>query len=149
MNLADNIKIDRVQVAVAAGSTGVDCDAVDMSGFDGVIFLASFGALTATQVTSIKAQQGNVLAGVDITDASDLKDTLVGPLADGDGTKVLGLDIVNPLKRYVRCVVNRATANAVIDGVIAIRYAGRKAPQALGVLIKVLETHASPAEGTA
>lgn len=54
-----------------------------------------------------------------MSDAADLEGSLVGPLADADGNKLLVLDVHRPRERYVNCVVNRATGNAVIDGVIA------------------------------
>ena len=41
---------------------------------------------------------------------------------------LLVLDIVKPGKRYCRFDVVRATANAVIDGVVALRYNNRIIP---------------------
>lgn len=146
-NLLRDVKITRVMNAVAAGTSAQNGSVVDMSGWDGVMFVAALGALTATQVTSLKAQQGQVS---NLSDAADLAGTLVGPLADGDGNKCLVLDIYRPQERYVRPVVNRATANAVIDGVIAIQYRGRKTPVTQDTAtIAFSEQHVSPAEGTA
>ena len=146
MNLLNNIAVDRVMNSVAAGTTVQNGTTVDMQDFDGVMFVAAFGALTATQVTSLKAQQGDQSDG---SDGTDLTGSLVGPLDDADGNKVLVLDVYRPQKRYVRPVVNRATANAVIDGVTAFRYHGRKLPIAQGATVAASESHASPAEGTA
>lgn len=146
MNLSGDIKVTRVMNAVAAGTTDQNSSIVDMADYEGVLFLASFGALTATQVTQIKGQQG---ADSGLSDAADLAGTLVGPLADADGNKILGLDIYQPQERYVRCVVDRGTANAVIDGVIAIQYGPRKKPTTHDSTVKALELHISPAEGTA
>lgn len=147
VNLAQSVKIIRVMNAQAAGSTPVNSSVVDMEGYEGIYFVASFGALVATQVTSLKAQQDTVLAFTD--DPQDLLGTLVGPLADGDGNKQLGLDIHRPRERFVRVVVNRATANATIDGVVAILYGPRKAPPAKDATMAFLENHQSPAEGAA
>ena len=144
-NLGQNTKTIRVMNAVAAGTTVQNSTAVDMSGYEGVIFLASFGALTATQVTSLKAQQGLTSGG----SFADLLGTLVGPLADGDGNKMLSLDVYRPRERFVRAVINRATANAVIDGVVAILYGPKKAPPAKDATVAFAENHQSPAEGTA
>lgn len=146
MNLLKDIKITRVMNAVAAGTTDQNSSEVDMQGWDGVMFIAAFGALTATQVTQIKAQQDTATG---MAGAADLAGTLVGPLADGDGNKCLVLDVFRPQERFVRCVVDRGTANAVIDGVIAIQYRGRKAPVTQGSTIAFSEAHVSPAEGTA
>lgn len=146
MNLLKDIKITRVMNAVAAGTTDQNSDEIDMQGYDGVVFIAAFGALTATQVTSIKAQQDTVTG---MAGAQDLKDTKVGPLADGDGNKCLVLDVYRPQERFVRCVVDRGTANAVIDGVIAIQYKGKKLPITQPSSVAFNEAHVSPAEGTA
>lgn len=145
-NLLKDCNITRVMNAVAAGTSAQNGSAVDMSGYDGVLFVAAFGALTATQVTSLKAQQ-DTDSGMGT--AADLAGTLVGPLADGDGNKCLVLDIYRPKERYVRPVVSRGTANAVIDGVIAIQYRSRKGPVTQGATIAFAEQHVSPDEGTA
>lgn len=146
MNLSKEIKITRVVNATAAGTTDIEGSVLDMSGFEGVVFIALFGTLTATQVTSLKAQQG---AASDMSDAADLEGSSVGPLADTDGNKCLVLDVYRPQERYVRCVVDRGTANAVVDGVIAIQYGPRTKPTINDSTVKVAELVISPDEGTA
>lgn len=145
--LLDQVSVERSLNAVAAGVTDQNGTGVDLQGYEGVMFVAAFGTLTATQVTQIKAQQSDDDGSSDAY--SDLEGTNVGPLADGDSNKLLVLDVYRPLKRYVRCVVDRGTANAVIDDVIAIRYGARAIPttQPAGVIDS--EAHVSPAEGTA
>ncbi len=143
--LAKNTKIARVMNAKAAGATAQNGTTVDMQNWEGVMFVALFGALTATQVTSIKAQQ----SGAKSSGFSDLEGTEAGPLDDEDSNKALVLDIKNPRERYVRCVASRATANAVIDGVVAIQYGPRKMPAAHDSTVVASEAHAGPAEGTA
>ena len=145
MQLGNNIKITRVLNAVAAGTTDQQSAVLDMQGWDGVLFLAAFGTLTATQVTSLNAQQGTQVGGGDMADLAGSK---VGPLADGDSNKCLQLDVRRPLERYVRAVVDRGTANAVIDGVIAIQYSGRAAPALLAASVAFAKAIVSPAEGT-
>jgi hypothetical protein len=146
-DLLSEIKIDRVMNAVAAGTTDQTTSTVDMANYDGVMFIALFGTLTATQVTSIYARQGQAS---NMSDAADLANTRVGPLADADSNKALVLDIYRPQERYVNLVVDRGTANAVIDGVLAVRYRGRKKPVAQEVAsVAFSESHVSPAVGTA
>ncbi len=146
MNLSKNVNIVRVMNAVAAGTGDTqDSSVLDMSGYDGVVFVAAFGTLTTNAVTDIRAQQGQAS---NLSDAADLAGTKVS-LADTDGNKVAVLDVYRPQERYVRCRVTRATANAVIDGIIAIQYSGSKAPITQGSTVAGIETHISPAEGTA
>jgi hypothetical protein len=116
-----------------------------MDGFEGVMFLAAVGALTATQVTELKAQ-----SAPDNSTFNDIAGSHVGPLADANSNCVLLLDIYRPQQRYVRPVVVRGTANAVIDGVFAIQYGAKVQPTTNdpttvigGVYLK------SPALGTA
>ena len=144
-SLAQSTRITRVLDAKAAGTTNQNGTAVDMQTYEGVLFVAAFGALTATQVTALKAQQCPTSDGT----FSDLEDTKVGPLEDDDDNQLLVLDVKNPLERYVRCVIDRETADAVIDGVIAIQYGPRKKPTSHGSTVSAAEHHTSPAEGTA
>lgn len=118
-------KRTRVINATAAGTTAVNGAVIDMQDFETVTFEASFGTLTATQVTGLKAQAGTASDG---SDMADITGASVGPLADGDGNKMLVLEVVRPQKRYVRCVVTRGTANAVIDGVVAVQRGPKKLP---------------------
>lgn len=142
--LSDDVAIDRVVDATAAGSTDVNGGSVDMQGYDGVMFVALFGALTATQVTSLKAQQS-----ADDSTFADLEGSAAGPLADADGNKLLVLDVYRPEDRYVRPVVDRGTANAVIDGVIAVRYHARSRPVTQGADVVETVQLSTPDEGTA
>jgi len=139
-------KVVRVMNAVAAGTTPQNGSIIDMAGFEGVRFIAAFGALTATQVTSLKVQQG---AAANLSDAADLAGSKAGPLGDGDGNGLLITEIFRPQERYVRCVVSRGTANAVIDGVIAELYGPRVLPVAKDATVIAQTKLGSPAEGTA
>lgn len=116
-------KFTRVINATAAGTSVITGSAVDMQGFDGVVFVALFGTLTSGQVTTLGAGDSATTSGfVAITGA------VTAALADADGTKMLVLDIFRPQKRYITAIVNRATQNAVIDGVLACQYAAKKQP---------------------
>ena len=126
--LLSNTKITRVMDAKAAGAAAVNSTAVDMQNYEGVLFIAAFGTLADDQETSIEAQQATASAGT----FTDLSGTTVGDMEDDDDNQLLILDIKNPTERYVRCTVNRATANAVIDGVIAVQYGPRKKPTTQG-----------------
>ena len=140
-------KIVRVLNATAAGTTDVNCTGVDMTGFSSVEFVAAFGTLTANQVTTLKAQQSDDDASAD--DYSDLTGTQTTALDDDDDNDLARLEVIRPLKRYVRCVVERGTANAVIDGVIAILSNPAEADITQDATVVVNESHVSPAEGTA
>ncbi len=146
MNLSKNTKLTRVINATAAGTTDINGSTIDMLGFEGVLFVVGFGTITASAVTSIKVQQG---AESDLSDAADLAGTGV-TVADDDDNQIFGVDVYRPTERYVRVVVDRGTANAVVDGGIAIQYGPAKAPTTHDTTtVGSVETHAGPAEGTA
>ena len=96
-NLAQNVKITRVLNAVAAGQTAQNGAVIDMANFEGVVFLAAFGALDAGAVTGLKAQQG---LQANLSDAADL----ALAIADAADNKLLVLDVFRPAERYVRAV---------------------------------------------
>ena len=146
-NLAREVSGVRVLNAQAAGATNVNATHVDMQGFDGVLFIMGVGALTATQLTALKAQGG---ALANDTDQADLVGAVTPNLADGDSNRLVFLDVYRPNQRYIRAVALRATANAVIDFVIAIQYRGLKLGQgttgspALDATLKSVTVVASP-----
>ena len=145
MNLSKNALVTRVSNAVAAGTTDVNCTAVDMSGYDSVTFIAAFGALTATQVTNCFVQGSD-----DNSSFSDLAGTRTTSMADGDGNKLVVVEVQkpNPSYRYIRLVIDRGTANAVIDGVVAVQTHARKAPVTNGSTVQATKLVVSPAAGT-
>lgn len=140
------LKPDASGWTVAAGTSDVNSDIVDTAGWEGVRFIAGFGAITAGAVTSIKAQQG---AAANMSDAADLADTGI-TIADDDDNQVAIVDIFKPRERYVRLAFDRGTQNAVIDFLIAELYRPRKMPVSEdATLVVSTEKHVSPAEGTA
>jgi hypothetical protein len=127
-NLSKQVNVVRVANAAAAGVTVLTGTHVDMQGWDSVVFLYAIGALTAGQVTALKAQNG---ALANDTDQADITGAITTAMLDGDSNKILVLEIFRPLLRYVRPVLNRATQNAVLDGGIAIQFSGDKLPPAV------------------
>ncbi len=128
----------------AAGTTDIEGVTLDMQGFEGVLMMATFGAITGSAVTSIKAQQG---AASDLSDAADLAGT-GQTIADDDDDQTFYIDLVNPQERYVRLYVDRGTQNAVVASATYIQYRARKAPVTHGSGVSG-ELHVAPSEGTA
>ena len=146
LNISKEVKAVRVMNAVAAGfGDTLNGSVLDMANFDGVVFIAAFGAITATAVTSVKAQQG---AASNLSDAADLAGSKID-IADSQSNKLAVLDIYRPQKRYLRMVVSRATQNAVIDGVVALQYKGKKAPVTQDASVAGDKLCVSPDEGVA
>lgn len=144
MNLSKNVKVVRVSNAVAAGTSEIDATAVDMAGYEGVMFVVAFGAIVAGAATSIKGQSG---AASDGSDAADLAGTNI-TVADTEDNTVSVLDIYQPTDRYVRPVVLRATQNATVDSIVAVLYNGKRHADALDTAVKHSLFVQSPAKGT-
>lgn len=125
MNLSKEAKITRVLNAQAAGTSDISNGTViDMLGFDGALFMVSFGAITSGAVTSVKIQGS---ANSDGSSASDITGASV-TVADTDDNKIASIDVVRPQYRYLVLYVDRGTQNAVIDSATCIQYDTRKKP---------------------
>ena len=144
-NLTKSGKLTRVINATAAGTSDINGSIIDMQGFDSVTFIVGFGTITASAVTSIKAQQDSAS---NMASAADLKGTAI-TVADDDDNQIVALEI-EPTERYVRVVVARATQNAVVDFGIAVQTKANTEPVTHDATTVVgSEYHQSPAEGTA
>jgi hypothetical protein len=146
LNLSKQTKISSAITPTAgvAGLTDILGSTLDMQGFEGVLMICRFGAITATAVSGIRAQQGNDSG---LSDAADLLGS-AQVVADSDDDKAFYIDLFRPKERYVRLVVDRATANAVVATAEYIQYGPKKMPTVHGANVAG-ELHVSPAEGTA
>ena len=146
LDLNREAKVTRVMDAVAAGTTvQTQTTGLDMAGFESCTFIASFGTLTANQVTSVEVHQCDTVAGTYAAIAGSNS----GPLDDDDDDKLVVVTVVRPREQFLKVVINRATANAVIDGVVAIQSPAHKAPVSHAASVALSESVFSPAEGTA
>lgn len=138
--LSQQVKFTKVADHSTAATTAVNSTGVDMTGFDGVMFITSFG--TAAANNTINLAQGDDNS----TDWVDLKGTSV---ASGTSDEDVFVDIWRPSDRYVRCEVARGTSSTV-ESIWAIQYGARSVPNdntTTGTITG--ETHISPIEGTA
>lgn len=150
-NLTDRVKTIRLQPdgsgwTVAAGTSAVNSNIIDMQGYRGIRFIVGFGAIVSTAVTSTKVQQNSANSG---TGMADLAGSSIS-VADTDDNKVIVSDILFPTKRYVRLAISRGTANATIDFAIAELYHPHELPvDTSDTTVVSTEKFVSPAEGTA
>lgn len=126
MSLFRNVKITRVAASAAAAQTAIEGSILDMAGFAGVLFIALTGDVTTGSVLGLKAQQNDANSGTGMADLVGAAAFTAGA-SDAD-SKAIVLDVHAPRERYVRAVLTRTTANAVVDGIIAIQYKAGHAP---------------------
>lgn len=138
MNLSKSVKISQGAATTTAGTSEVDGDGIDMSGYEGCLFICKFG--TAASGNTLQAQQSQ-----DNSSYADLEGTLV---TVGSSDEIVYLDLVKPQERYARVQAQRGTSST-LDWCVAIRYGARKVPvdnEIAGTIAG--ETSVSPAEGT-
>lgn len=140
MNLSKNVKVTKVIPAAGAGTGTTNGTEVDMSGWDGVMFVG--GAIgTVNSGNYFKLQQDTVTG---MGSAADLEGTKLVPTVNANAVVI---DLYRPLERFVRpvCVLG---ASSTLGDLYAIQYMAKEVPtsQATGI---DTELHVSPAEGTA
>lgn len=135
-NLLKNVATDQVLGYYAAGVTKRTSDILDMSSYEGVMFVIGLGTIieagtldayveqnTLNQTGGMARLAGQVAHTVTAANATLAKSAIV-------------VDVYQPQERYIQCNITPATQNAVILGIVAIRYKSRKGPvaQAAGAL---------------
>ena len=140
--LSERVKITKVLDYTGAGTSATNTAGVNMAGYDGVIFITSFGTAAANNV--MKAQQSSDDASSD--DYSDLEGTSTGV---GSSDEDVVLDVLKAPKKFVRAVITPGTSST-IEGCWAIQYGAQSVPVTNSVSGTLYaETSVSPAEGTA
>lgn len=133
LSMLKDCLITRVSNAAVAGTTDIDTDVLDMTGYDGVMFVAALGDATSTSVLELHAY-GNTASSISSPTPVEITDDNVQYTAgasDADN-KLLVLDVVRPSKRYIFARLRIDTANCVVDGIIAIQYRSRNRPVTQG-----------------
>lgn len=126
LSLLKDCAIDYVEASATAATTALTSDVLDMQGWENVCFIAITGDVTDTSVLTLTAYDhtANAASGSAITGAAA---TFTAGASDAD-SKLLIVDVRQPQKRYVYAVLTRTVANAVVNGIVAIRYNGHKLP---------------------
>lgn len=150
VNLSKNVVTKRIMPdgsgwTVAAGTSNVASDIVDTAGYDGIRFILAMGAIVSGAATSANVQQNTANSASGMADLAGSSITI----ADTDDNKLIVIEIIKPLERYLRLETLRATQNSTVDGLIVELFNPRTMPVTQDSTVATLEVHASPAEGTA
>ena len=125
MNLIDNIKISNAMTEASSGtgtSTGL---ALDMSGFEGCLFILHgttiFGSTTTVK---LRAKGATSTAGTWVFYEPIVSSTVC--TAASFNYRIFALDMYKPLKRYIRpCITGQTSDLKIARTVTAIRYGAR------------------------
>jgi hypothetical protein len=147
MQLAKNVEVRYVGAAVAAASsTDSNSTIVDMAGWDGVIFVTTVTASTATSVVTLKVEQNTANSDTGMSALSGASAAATSAVTDDLNGKTLIVSVHQPRERYVQAVRTSATANSAFGQVIAILYGPRTAPTAAASTTAASADTVSPAE---
>lgn len=128
MSLLKNVKVTPVAAASAAAQTEVLTSVLDMSGFDGVMFVALLGDVTATSVLTLTAKGNTASSTSSPTPVTQVATAAFTADATNADDKALVVDVYDPALRYVFASLTRTTANAAVNGIIAIQYTAEYKP---------------------
>jgi hypothetical protein len=142
--LLSNVAIDRILVDTAAGQAATASTILDMANWEGVIFIAKLGDVADTSVVTLNAQQNTINSSSGMASLAGSATFTAGATSADDN--LLVLDVFRPRERYVRALFTSATANAVKNGIIAIRYGPRKQPVTQGATVLASATLIEAAE---
>lgn len=145
MNLAKNIEFTKVLGYFGAAQTTRNSDIIDMSGVDGVVFIALFDTLIEAGTIKLSVDQNTANSASGMAElAGSTTHTVTAAETTGG---VLVADVYRPQERYLRASIDIGTSNAVISGIVAIQYSGVKQPTTnTGATVLEVDVLVSPAE---
>lgn len=128
-NLLNNIKVYYVNAAIsAANNTSDGSDILDMSGYEGIIFIVPITDSVDTGVATLTVQQNTANSSSGMASLSGAVATATSAATDDLNGKLLVVDVYRPRERYIRSLLTSATANIAFGDTIAILYQGSKMP---------------------
>lgn len=128
MNLSTDVKITVVSGAATAATTAIDSSVLDMQGFDGVMFIALLGDVTDTSVLTLTAKGNSANSTSSPSPVTQVASSPFTASASTADSKAIVVDVFEPRLRYMFATLTRATANAVVGGIIAIQYKAQQRP---------------------
>jgi hypothetical protein len=124
-NLANDVSIQWVLALIgSSSSTDSNTAILDMSGWDGVVFITPITTATTGSVTALTVEASTTNADTYMAAITGAVATKTSP---ANGT-LLVVDVYKPQKRYVQGVITSTTQVATFGASIAIQYKGRKLP---------------------
>lgn len=128
--LLKNVKVDQVLGYYAAGQTKRTSDIIDMAGYDGVLFVAGLGTLIEAGTLDVYPEGNTINSASGMAEMAGTAAYTVTAAAAALTKSCVVVDIYRPLKQFIQCNITPATQNAVILGIVAIRYKGKFLPEA-------------------
>jgi len=146
-NLIDYIDIREVGAPVAAASnTDSNSDRIDMSCFEGAIFITPIEDSDATGVATQTIQQNTADSDSGMAALASGSSTMTCTENDDINNTLLITTVHKPLERYIQAVRTSATANIAFGTQIVILYGCKKLPVSTHSTVSDSDEVISPAE---
>jgi hypothetical protein len=114
--LTDDCKITKLKDHSTANTTAITSDELDMAGYEGVLFLTSYGTAAANNTVTVYAG-----------DTSSATAATTTTCASGTSDEDMIIDLFRPGYRYLTFVAARGTSST-LESMWAIQYGSVKAP---------------------
>jgi hypothetical protein len=129
MTLTDNVKIMEVLTPDgAANNTDANSDRIDMSGWEGVVFVVPITDIAETAVATLKVEANTIDSDTGMVAITGASAAVTSGGDDDENDQLLIVDVFRPQKRYVQGVITSSVANVAFGNMIAILYNGSKFP---------------------
>jgi hypothetical protein len=128
MNLLKKVAIKQVLGYFAAGTTKRTSEIVDSQGYDGVMFIASLGTIINAGTVDVFVEQDEDNAITDMARLAGQTALTVTSAMAALTQSCIVVDVYRPKERYLQCNITPASQNAVVLGIVAVCYSGRKTP---------------------
>ncbi len=123
-SLGRNCKVTLINTGEVAGyGDTITSDEIDMAGYEGCLFLVHMGTISGSAATTCYVNQAATTGGSE----ARLEGTRI-TIAEGDDDEIQLMDVYRPEEQFLEVEVTRATANSVIQSIVAIQYGSRKPP---------------------
>lgn len=128
-NIYSDIKVEEVGAPVAnANNTDQNSDRLDMSGWEGVIFVVPITDSAATGVATLTAEGNTADSDTGMAAITGAAATKTCAVNDDINDTLLVVNVFRPLKRYIQGVITSTVANIAFGNTLAIRYGAKKLP---------------------
>ncbi len=144
-SLGRNSKVTLINNGETAAQSTITSTEVNMTGFEGCLFIIHMGTITSGAATTTYVRQDTVTG---MGTGAQIAGT-VHTIADDEDDTVWLIDVYRPREQFLDVQVTRTTQNSVIQSITAIQYGARKPPVTHDASTVTAANYvAGPAEGT-
>lgn len=128
-NILRDVKVTQVLGYYGAGTTKETSDIIDMSCYEGCLFVISFAGLTAGGVLTPLVEDNIINSASGMTTlVPGCTAYTVSTAAATQAKGVILVDVYKPINEFLQCSITPSSQTAIILGIVAIQYQGKFKP---------------------